>query len=366
MLLEGNIHLSSDLRRLGFVKIFVFLTRPVSATYTKDLLQRYKGEVSNHRDDDQWLTDEERSRNFKGKGIGKKIDVVENNHLELAKSLSFLRSNNSWSRFGYLYASLYSDEAGTPCFFKPEKLQEILVRKGLVAHFELEEKVVFASALLTADIDGSASLLTYLLGEERGMSEIIGAYRNGILDTWYTRKKQFEPDPKKRYKYSQILKQKSSKIHFREQVQPRLQFMTDLDLVSGDGRFRLTGKGASLALALQISSAGDRSSEIVPLALRSEIHLWNEIVKLYSEGLGTTDKDQLDKAFVHASRFYARMGMILFSYENVFLATAATALRNGTSLDLSSFERYTAEMVSQKRIVVSDTGRREKYIKILR
>jgi len=110
---------------------------------------------------------------------------------------------------------------------------------------------------------------------------------------------------------------------------------------------------------------GKRSLEAVPGLLRSELLLRNEVVKLYSEGLRPIDADEFNKILEQTCRFYSKIGMVLFSYENIFLATSAMAIKSKASLDLSLFESYTTEMALEKRIVISDTGRGEKYIKPL-
>ena len=391
-LLEGNVHLSHDLIRLGFVKLFIFLTRPISATYTDDLLEKYKHEVMEHRDKDGWLIDQETSAILAGKGIGEvnklaRDDYITINHLNLARSLDFVRSNNSWARFGYLFASLFADESGTAIFFDTKKLDEILKSEGLVGSFRVEEKPIFASALLSADIDGSISLLKCLSNQEGSISEIRDSYFPALA-SWYEEKAQFEFAPEKRYRYLQRAKEltkikeiknrieskgkeyllEKKRTHAYEQAYPRLQFLKDLGFVSGRDKFKLTEKGdhlSKLAVLSRIPSRGRRSLEAVPGLLRSELLLRNEVVKLYSEGMRSVDADGFDKIFEQTCRFYSKIGMVLFSYENIFLATSAMAIKSKASLDLSLFESYTTEMALEKRIVISDTGRGEKYIKPL-
>ena len=78
ILIRGNLNLSSDLRRIGFIKVIVFLTYPSTFTYTSQLVNKYKMTVIAYRDKQGWNINRESGKKMAGKGIGKekRVDIM--------------------------------------------------------------------------------------------------------------------------------------------------------------------------------------------------------------------------------------------------------------------------------------------------
>jgi len=130
--IKGNLNLSLDLKRLGFIKVLVWLTRPSSYIYNEPLLSKFKEIVKKYRDAFEWKVDPFTGKTVSGMGIGDEKssatrDSIAKDHLQLAQSFGFLKKEiNTWGKNGLILASQYINERGQPLFFDNRELDKLL------------------------------------------------------------------------------------------------------------------------------------------------------------------------------------------------------------------------------------------------
>lgn len=393
-MLKGNLNLSSDLKRLGYVKMFVWLTRPSSNTSFEQLIVRYKDVVKEYRDRFGWKIDPSTGRELPGQGIGaferhegtnagiQKADrwisrdvaavrdAIARDHFQLAQALGFLRrETNTWGRFGFILASQYVDSTGKPSFYDPAGFIKMCSTegKGLVAVLRRNEQLIFCAALLSSDIDGTAPILN-CLEIESSKSEVMETYFAEVAD-WYKYKGSLESNAYKRYSYvteerrfdtKNKRKDKSEDLHREAQVTPRLEFLSDLKLVEHtEDRYRLTSLGKNLKDRLV------DGNELPKLLDEKENNLEVFLSELYGSVFEQMSFETFKDNLYRISSLDRLAGTLLISYEKLYLAIAAAALNLSLYLPFSSFDDYLRRMEEQKKVYVSRTVPTRRYVKIL-
>lgn len=402
-MLKGNLNLSSDLKRLGYIKIFVWLTRPTSKTSFEQVLTRYKNVVKEYREKYGWKTDPSTGKTLTGQGIGfiksdikneegantgtpqtasgprkkeKKEapairDPIALDHFQLAQTLGFLRrETNTWGRFGFILASQYADATGKPSFYDPDNFKTMCTTegKGLVAVLSKNEQLIFCTGLLSSDLDGIAPMLN-CLETESTKSDVMKTYFAEVAK-WYKYKGSLETNANKRYSYlteeRRFIEKDKRKDEFEDQhregqITPRLEFLSDLKLVqSTENKYHLTNLGRNLKDALIKSGA------LLPRLLdERENNLEVFLSELYGNTLEKMSFDAFKENLYRITGLDRLAGTLLISYEKTYLATAAAALNLSLQLPFSSFDNYLKMMEEQKKVYVSRTVPTRKYLKIL-
>ncbi|NIO36111.1 hypothetical protein GTO27_00220 [Candidatus Bathyarchaeota archaeon] len=396
-MLSGNIHLSSDLRRLAFIRLFVWLTTPRTRMSRDVLIKKYRKAIVEHRDKYNWNIIPKSERRVSGTGMGSTAkraerDVISFNHLTLAQNLQFIRKGETrWAKNGYILASLACNDNGEPFFYHEDRLEEELQREGFVAVLRNDEQLIFSTALMELDVDRILPLLSLL--EENVPKTGLANHFLSAVDTWLEKKIEFEPNS---FKQSRIRSERKSikekirrleiekeqdrtalrvkrkgpsvKIYCQEQTSPRLHFLQDLSYVEKSEKgFYLTEKGSRLKKTLVDPLYEERNMrDVSKLALSDEINLLETIINLSTEGIPTLEFEGFKALFPEAARFYSRSGVILLSYFNVFRTLASKAIELSASLPLTLFNTYMTKLAEQKLLTISTSGRGTKYIKIHR
>ena len=396
-MISGNIHLSSDLRRLAFIRLFVWLTTPRTRMSRGVLVRKYRKVIEEHRVKYNWNIDPKSEREISGRGMGSskrraERDVIALNHLTLAQDLRFLRKGETrWTTNGYILASLSSNEDGKPFFYDKERLEEELRREGFIAALGKGEQLIFSTALIELDVDRILPLLS-ILKEKVTTSDLADQFLSSV-DKWLEKKNEFEPNSFRRSRIRLELKsikekisrleaekkhpgstskakrkRPSVKLYCHEQTSPRLHFLQDLGYIGKNKRrFYLTEKGSRLKKALVDPLYEERNIKNVDmLALRDETSLLETIVDLSTEGLPPLEFEKFKTLFSKIARFYTKSGVILLSYFNTFKAAASNAMECSTTLPLKLFDNYMSRLAELKLVTVSTSGRGTKYIKVYR
>jgi hypothetical protein len=396
-MISGNIHLSSDLRRLAFVRLLVWLTTPRTRMNRVVLVKKYRKVIEEHRVEYDWNKDPKSEREVSGIGMGSskrraERDVIAFNHLTLAQDLQFLRKGETrWTKNGYILASLSSNEEGKPFFYDEVKLEEELRREGFVATLGKGEQLIFSTALIELDVDRILPLLSTL--EKNVPTTGLADRFLSSVDKWLEKKIEFEPNSFKRSrirlerrsikeKISRLevertqpgstlrakRKEPSVKIYCHEQTSPRLHFLQDLSYIEKNKRgFYLSEKGFQIKKALINPLYEELNVKNVDtLVLRDETSLLETIVNLSTEGFPPLDFEKFKTLFSKIARFYTRSGVILLSYFNTFRATASKATESSVALPLKLFDDYMSRLAELKLVTVSTSGRGTKYIKVYR
>ena len=373
-MIKGNLTLSSDLRRLGFVKVVVFLTHPSSFTNIEPLVARYKRTVLELREKAGWCLNPITGKKVSGKGIGKEgitseKDVIALNHVLLAQNLGFIRKSvYNWSEHGWHYSSLHTDERGLPLSLNPANRVSLMggeQAKGLVASFSKPEKLVFCNALFYADFDGIFPLLECLSSSTKTTSDLSNDYFLKVA-SWYERKSKIEINSEKRNFYlrekAKLAKPGSyTRTHILEQIYPRLSFLKDVGFIDGND------EGYSLSsIAREFLSSfpyGD-NSKIKSLLDEKGKELVFSLSDVYSRGLGEISKEEFDKLFAKMSAFYRTIGLLFIPFESLFVSISAAALGDSKSISLPSYVEQLQRLVKQQGIAFSTTVPGRKYVKI--
>lgn len=396
-MISGNIHLSSDLRRLAFIRLFVWLTTPRTRMNRDVLVKNYRKAIVEHRDKYSWNIDPKSERKISGSGMGSaerraERDVVALNHLTLARNLQFIRKGETrWAKNGYILASLTSNEDGKPFFYDEERLEEELRREGFIAAMGMGEQLIFSTALIELDADRILPLLSIF--EENVPGTGLADHFLSSVDKWLEKKIEFEPNSFKRNrirleqrgikeKISRLEVEKkqsestlrakrkgpSIRIYCQEQTSPRLHFLKDLGYIERSKKgFYLTEKGSQLKKALVDPLFEEENiKDVVLSALSDETSLLETIVSVSTGGFPTLEYEGFNTLFPEVARFYTRSGVILLSYFSVFRTLASKAIDRSTALPLKLFDNYMIRLVELKALSVSTSGRGTKYIKIHR
>lgn len=372
-MIRGNLNLSSDLRRLGFIKVIVFLTHPSSLTYTTQLVSRYKRMVMEYREKADWNIDRESGVKVAGKGIGKETkspseDFIASNHVLLAQNLGFIRKDvNNWSTFGRHLSSQYTDSEGLPLSTNPQTREKLLKTKGLVANLFRSEQLIFCDALLTFDVDGTVALIECMDMNARSKSELIAEYF-GKVASWYERKARIEISAQVRSFYlrekSSFEKKESeggySRVHREMQVEPRLHFLRDLGLIN---KSRSGYSLSSVGERLRDSFSTIDDAQMKSLLDEKEKRLTILLSDLYGEGLPELSDADFDKTFVRMMNFYRSIGLILIPYESLYVSIAASALNFSQTLHFSTYEKQLKRLAKQMGIGYSTTVPGRRYVK---
>ncbi|MEM2673915.1 MAG: hypothetical protein QXG34_04255 [Candidatus Bathyarchaeia archaeon] len=196
-MIRGNLNLSSDLRRLGFIKVIVFLSYPSTFTYTQQLVSKYKTVVKTYRDKEEWNVDPETGKKVAGKGIGREDlpaseDFIAINHVSLAQNLHFIRRNvNTWDTYGQILSAQYTTPEGRAISLNVQLRETLFKIKGLVARLSLGEKLIFCDSLLYSDVDGIIPLLCCFDDLSKTKSELVEAYFDKVAQ-WFEKKAKIE------------------------------------------------------------------------------------------------------------------------------------------------------------------------------
>ena len=395
-MISGNIHLSSDLRRLAFIRLFVWLTTPRTRMSRDVLIKKYRKVIEEHRATYKWNLDPRRKREMSGRGMSGKRrpekDFIAFNHLSLAQNLQFIRKGETrWAKNGYILASLSSSEDSKPLFYDEEGLEEELRREGFIAVLGKGEQLIFSTALIELDIDRILPLLSIL--EENVHTTSLADRFLFSVDKWLEKKIEFEPNSFKRSRIRlerRSIKEKISRlegekkqlgltlrakrkapsvrIYCLEQTYPRLHFLQDLGYIEKSNKgFFLTEKGSRLKKALIDPLYQERIVKNVNMmALSDETSLLETIVNLSTEGLPTLEFERFKASFQKVAGFYTRSGVILLSYFNTFRAIASKTMEHSLALPLKLFDNYMSRLAELKLVTVSTSGRGTKYIKVHR
>ena len=397
MVISGNIHLSSDLRRLAFVRLLVWLTSPRTRMSRDALIGKYRESIIEHREQYDWNMEPNTKKRIGGVGMGSSKrapgrDVIASNHLTLSQDLMFLRKGESrWAKNGYVLASLSIDQDGSPSFYDQDELEKELQKEGFIATLRKGEKLVFSTALMSLDIDRTLPLI--LMFEDQVTASFVKYEYLGFVYKWLARKSELEPNSLKRGRIrleqrdinekisrlnlerkqseslSRARKRKPSvRLYCHEQTSPRLHFLRDLGYVEKEnGKYRLSDSGVLLKKVLiDPFFKGSETKENDLLPLENETILMDTIVNLRAKHLPTLDFERFDALFLKITRLYARSGAILLDYYNIFKACTSHAHVLSTSLPLELFEDYMSELSRLKKVTVSTSGRGTKYIKVHR
>ncbi len=368
--IRGCLNLSSDLRRLGFIKVIVFLTHPSSFTYTQQLVSKYKTVVKTYRDKEEWNVDPETGEKVAGKGIGREglpasDDIIALNHVLLAQNLHFVRRDvNTWDTYGQILSALYTNDSGKAISLDIQMRENLFKIKGLVARLSLGEKLVFCDSLLFSDIDGIIPLL-FCLDSAKTKSELVQEYF-GKVAQWFERKAEIETMAYLKSLYlneSRRFKRKSSEessiIHKEMQVEPRLNFLLDVGLLErNDSSYSLSEIGKKLQATF--SSLEDKD---IRLLLDEKERKWSSLLSsLYGNNLTEISEEEFDNILFRVLNFYRSIGLILIPYDGVFLASAALALNNFRYLLFESYEEHIKRLSKSKRLKFSATVPGRRYI----
>jgi hypothetical protein len=400
-MLSGNIHLSSDLRRLNFVKLYVWLSSPRSLFSREGLVRKYRKTVQDYREKYNWnlhptegylpgtgIGADPGSKKKTGRSFGP--DVIALNHLTLAQNLNFLRKGDySWSKNGYVLACLSADEDGVPFFQKKEEMKKELEKQGFIAVMPKSEQLIFSSALLEVDIDRIIPILLILEQESTG-----GDIEDQFLHfsyKWLETKLTLEASTSAKYRLrleqksvrekidrlenekkrpKSTLKtgkpQPSMKTYLTEQVSPRLHFLQDLSFVKKIKRgYSLTENGLNLRIKLFDTLPEELDSKTpTTFPLEDEQSLLEAVVELATKELKPVEFEEFKIIFSKTARFYKRAGALLQNYSNTFKSSASIALENGRGLNLSLFDSYLANLSENRMVSISTSGRGTKYIRV--
>jgi len=370
-LIEGFINLSTPLKRLGFVKVILWLTHPSSFAYSSQLVLKYKEVVKEYRKKFEWNVDPDTNQVMPGSGIGDETlpateDSIAMDHVLLAQNLGFLRKEvNIWWRFGWHLASQYSGDKGKPIFMDSEKREELMMSKGLIAKLPRSEQFIFCNALLSSDIDGCIPLIECL--EDDSITELRKKYFD-FVSNWYARKAELETNPTKRYFY---LKEKAnfakneteggySKIHRESQILPRLSFLSDVGFViKNESRYSLSDPAKKFKKRLLSFS----DSDLFVLLHEKESNLGILLSEYYSDGLDKVTSEQFEEIFYKLSAFYKYMGLIMIPYEDLYFSMTANALDKSKGLDFSTYKLELEQLAKRRSFHISTTVPGRRYIK---
>lgn len=406
-MIEGNIHLSSDLRRLAFLRIFVWLSHYRTRMGEGVLVNRYRDIIQNKREQQKWNVDPETGTIVSGRGMGRsdKIndknrrtrkhrstsDFIANNHLTLARNLEIIKKGETtWSKNGYVLASLALDEDGVPFFFDKIKLDSALNKRGFLTRLSEGEKLLYSLSLFSVDFD---RLLPFIdvIGEYSVRNDIDNNYFNYILK-WLENKRDLESNRAKKYKMFTDIKDMKDKIsrlevelkadktnvnvrrkkpsiktYCREQTSPRIEFLKDLDLVKKEkSKYYLTELGIKIRDSLIIPIYNSESIETIDVPIEKILSFEDYIIKIMSEDYPQLDFDLFKVMFNQVGKFYSRSGAMLLSYDNIFKAISVNAFEKGKLLSLNSFQVYLEYLSNRKEVLVSTSGRGTKYIRLRR
>ena len=372
ILIRGNLNLSSDLRRIGFIKVIVFLTYPSTFTYTSQLVNKYKMTVIAYRDKQGWNINRESGKKMAGKGIGKENvppnrDFIALNHVLLAQRLHFIRKDvNTWDTYGQILSSLYTSSNGRSLSLNPQTREQLFKTKGLVASLTLGEKMIFCDALLYSDIDGTIPLLLCFNETTKSKSDLVNKYF-GMVASWYERKvgievisslKRFYLMEKKRFE-KKNLEGGSSMTHREMQVEPRLNFLTDLGLVNKErAGYSLNAIGKQLR-DIFLNSDNEDLRQLLDEKERRWTILLSE---MYSDDLSEISEEEFDEIFFRVMNFYKSIGLILIPYESVYLSTVALALNASKRLSFNAYKTHLKRLAKSKGVRFSDTVPGRRYI----
>lgn len=372
-MIRGNLHLSSDLRRLGFIKVIVFLAHPSAFSYTPQLISKYRRVVLDYREDAGWNIGPDSEMKVAGRGIGKKkkpanADVIAKNHVLLARGLGFIRKDvNTWDIHGRRLSSMYTDDKGLPLSLNLQEREKLLRTKGLVADLSLGDQFIFSDSLLSADVDGIVPLIQCWDVNTKSKSELVEEYFRRVA-SWYERKLRIEVTTALRSLYmrqrSRFAKKGSeggsSTLHREMQVEPRLNFLKDLGLVSRkrDG-YSLSPMGNFLRD--WFSAADDTQMRVL---LDEKEKKWTFLLSnLYGEGLTELSDAQFDEIFFRMVTFYKSIGLILIPYESLYVSIAACALSLSLTLDFLKYEEQVKRLAKSRGVTYSTTVPGRRYVR---
>jgi len=369
-MIRGILNLSSDLRRLGFIKVIVFLTHPSSFTYTQQLVDKYKTIVKIYRDKEEWNVNPETGEKVAGKGIGKEElpaseDIIALNHVLLAQNLHFIRRDvNTWDTYGQILSALYTTNEGRAISLNVQMRENLFKIKGLVAHLSLGEKLVFCDSLLFSDVDGIIPLL-FCFDTSKTKSELVQEYFDRVAQ-WFERKAKIETMASFKNLYlaeSKRFKRKSSEessiIHKEMQVEPRLNFLLDVGLLEkNDSHYSLSEIGRKLQTTF--SNLEDRDFRLL---LDEKVKKWSALLSsLFGSSLTEISEEEFDNILFRVLNFYKSIGLILIPYEGVFLACTALALNDLRRLRFESYEEHIKRLSKSKGLKFSATIPGRRYI----
>ena len=398
-MLSGNIHLSSDLRRLAFVRLYVYLTSPRSKSSKEALITKYRRIVQGHRDAYNWNLHPTKGL-MAGTGIGatpesktkqkrsSETDVIALNHLTLAKNLEFLKSEEcSWAKNAYVLASISADELGIPTFLNKEILEKKLQEQGFIAILAKSEQFIFASSLLELDVDRIIPLLLSFERESTGR-ELEDQFLPYTYK-WLEMKILLESSNSSKYrlkieqksikdKIARLEKEKSLskteyvrnrntpsvKTYCTEQVSPRLHFLQDLGYIKKIKlKYSLTDEGQRLR-QIFAGSFPEIQKNAQAYPLENEQTLLKALIDVTSVDLKIMDFETFETAFLKTARFYKRSGALLQNYFSTLKSIAAIALEDSKKLSIELFDSYLTRLAEDDRVTISTSGRGTKYIRI--
>jgi hypothetical protein len=340
--------------------------------YTSQLVAKYKDAVRQYRDKYEWNRDPETNLSVPGSGIGKaevpaSEDDIAMDHVLLAQNLSFIRREvNIWRRYGWHLASQYSGDNGKPLFLDPQKREEMMKSKGLVAKLPRPEQFIFCNAQLSSDIDGTIPLIESL--DKCSASELMEKYFS-MVSKWYDRKSRLELNPTKRYFYLQekakFAKSEKEggykKIHRESQIYPRLHFLTDVGFISkNNSSYSLSILGKKFQE--QWLSLDDK--EVFKLLNEKESNLGILLAEQYCNGLDEITNEQFEDAFYRFSTFYRYIGLIMIPYEDLYFSMVAFALNFNRGLSFSTYKDTLEQLSKAKGFELSTNIPGRRYIRI--
>lgn len=370
-MIEGFINLSLPLKRLGFIKVILLLTHPSSYMYTSQLVTKYKDTVKRYRDEFEWNKDPDTGLSVAGSGIGKKDvpandDDIAMDHVLLAQNLGFIRREvNIWRRFGWHLASRYPGDKGKPLFLDPQKREEILRTKGLIARLPRSEQFIFTNALLFSDIDGTIPLVESI--DNTSASGLRDRYFVTV-SKWYDRKARIETNPTKRYFYatekSRFSKDENEggykKIHRESQIYPRLHFLTDTGfVVRSDSNYALS----DLAIHFKKRWSSLEDKDVFKLLDEKENNLGILLAEDYGMGLKELTNEEFENAFFRLATFYKYIGLIMIPYEDLYFSMVASALDFSKSLSFSTYKDALEQLAKARKFDLSTNIPGRRYIR---
>lgn len=397
-MINQSLHLSSDLRRLGYVRLLVWLSSPRTNISKNMLIQKYRKKIINNRKSYNWNYDLESEISLSGVGMGKverraERDSIAQHHLSLAQDLEFIRKDRySWTKNGYILASLSCEEDGSFPYYEEKSLDKALERNGFIVTLSPGEKLVFSTSLISNDFDRILPVMELLrnyserkLIEEKYLEYVIKWFEKkeeivmSNIERYKLRSQKKEIELKserlkselegKQEKQENTLQPKNTRrkkpsmmLYCREQTSPRIEFLKDIGYVSKVSKeLKLTKTGHEFLENIQSST--ELIDDMTNTPFYNEIALLKKIVEVTKDNKPESKYNDFINSFLKIGKFYTKSGTLLLSYLNTYIAMASDASENDQYLPLDLYDIYLDQIKTEKNITVSTSGRGTRYIK---
>ncbi|MGB8779904.1 MAG: hypothetical protein WCD81_04555 [Candidatus Bathyarchaeia archaeon] len=357
---------------MGFIKVIVLLTFPSSYIFTSQLVAKYKETVRKYREEYKWNEDPETNLSVSGSGIGDKTvvaskDSIAMGHVLLAQNLGFIKPEiNIWRKYGWHLAGRYSDDKGKPLFLDPQKKEEMLRTRGLVAKLPRSEQFVFANALLSSDPDGTIPLIQ-CMDDSVTESDLQDRYFAAV-SKWYERKAQIELNSTRRNFYAaekaRFAKSEKEggygKIHRESQIYPRLHFLRDTGFVMKE-RSEFSLSDLAKDFKKQLTSLDDKA--VSKLLDDKENNLGILLAENYGKGLVALTDEEFERQFSHFTAFYKYIGLIMIPYEDLYFSILASSLDFSKSLSYAEYGEKIVQLAKVRKFDFSTRIPGRRYIR---